>query len=375
MTWRLPLSSAGLQGLLRDLARLALTLGVALAAGWLFRLLRVPAPFMLGAVFGVWIAGALLRPLQPHLGVARWFHIPVVLGLGTMIGAAFSSRLLGHALDWWPTVLAMVIATALATAVGFTYLVRFRGYEPRLALLCSLPGGQAEMILLAKTYTDKDYVVALCHLTRVSLVVGLSPLLLMLVTGFEGVAASYKVQSALPHVWSLDGQTWLSFVLCAGLGYGGARLIRLPMPHLLGPLLLSALGHAFDLIEIPRIREFVILAQLAVGGGIGARLARVPFGELAGYLRDGLVNAALILASYTAIAGLATLAFGLAFMQALLAFLPGGLYEVTLLALIFGFDLAFVSFHHTARILIIFFSLPWLAQRLGGKAEQPVSKV
>lgn len=319
---------------------------------------------MMGSVFGVWMTGAALPPLRPHLGVARWFHVPVVLGLGTMIGAAFTSQLLSQALHWWPTVLAMVLATMVATAIGWTYLVRLRGYDRKLALLCCLPGGQAEIILLAKTYTDKDYVVALCHLTRVSLVVGLSPLLLMLVTGFEGVSASYQVQNSLPHAWNLAPTTWVGLAVCALAGYGLARMMCLPMPHLLGPLFLSALGHALGLIDIPRIREFIIVAQIAVGGGIGARLAKVPFREVAGYLADGLVNAGLVLTSYTAMAGLVTLAFGLSFMEALLAFLPGGLYEVTLLALIFGFDLAFVSFHHTIRILLIFFSLPWLAKRL-----------
>lgn len=258
----------------------------------------------------------------------------------------------------------MIFATAIATAIGWIYLARLRGYDPRLALLCSLPGGQAEIILLAKDYTDKDYVVALCHLTRVSLVVGLAPLLLMAVTGFEGVAASYQVQDALPHIWGLSLSTAAKFVACSLLGYVGGRLLRIPMPHLLGPLFLSALGHAFGVIEIPRIREFIILAQIAVGGGIGARLAQVPFRQVAGHILDGLINAGLLLSSYTLMAACVTLAFGLSFMQALLAFLPGGLYEVTLLALIFGFDLAFVSFHHTVRILLIFFSLPWLARKL-----------
>ena len=44
--------------------------------------------------------------------------------------------------------------------------------------------------------------------------------------------------------------------------------------------------------------------------------------------------------------------------------MPGGLYEVTLLALIFGFDVAFVAFHHTIRVMMIFVALPLLAFRL-----------
>ena len=82
----------------------------------------------------------------------------------------------------------------------------------------------------------------------------------------------------------------------------------------------------------------------------------MPFVKLAGYLGDAVVNALIILSAYGAMAF---------FMQAtgdfvnmLLAFVPGGLYEVTLLALIFGFDVAFVAFHHTIRMMLIFFSLP-----------------
>jgi uncharacterized membrane protein AbrB (regulator of aidB expression) len=45
---------------------------------------------------------------------------------------------------------------------------------------------------------------------------------------------------------------------------------------------------------------------------------------------------------------------------------PGGLYEVTLLALVFGFDVAYVAFHHTVRTMIIFMSLPILVNRLKG---------
>jgi uncharacterized membrane protein AbrB (regulator of aidB expression) len=54
---------------------------------------------------------------------------------------------------------------------------------------------------------------------------------------------------------------------------------------------------------------------------------------------------------------------------------PGGLYEVTLLALIFGFDVAFVAFHHTVRVMLIFLSLPVLAMRLGGDAGTTDDKV
>ena len=46
------------------------------------------------------------------------------------------------------------------------------------------------------------------------------------------------------------------------------------------------------------------------------------------------------------------------FLSIWLAFVPGGLYEATILALIFGYDVAFVAFHHLVRVLFIFVSMP-----------------
>ena len=42
----------------------------------------------------------------------------------------------------------------------------------------------------------------------------------------------------------------------------------------------------------------------------------------------------------------------------------GGLYEVTLLALIFGFDVAFVAFNHITRVVLIFLSMPMVVGNL-----------
>ena len=90
----------------------------------------------------------------------------------------------------------------------------------------------------------------------------------------------------------------------------------------------------------------------------------MPFIKLAGYLGDAVVNALIILAAYGAMAFFIASLTGIDFVNMLLAFVPGGLYEVTLLALIFGFDVAFVAFHHTIRMMLIFFSLPLIVGRV-----------
>ena len=144
----------------------------------------------MGSLFGVWFGGSLVKPLRPHLGVARWFHKPVVLGLGVLIGATFNQAVLAQAGQWWLTLTTMIVTTVIVTVIGYQFLRRARGYEPPLALLCSVPGGQAEAIAMAREMVDRDYVVALFHLVRVVIVFVSTPMLLGLIEGQQAVDRS-----------------------------------------------------------------------------------------------------------------------------------------------------------------------------------------
>ena len=168
----------------------------------------------------------------------------------------------------------------------------------------------------------------------------------------------------MPGLTDLGVVQLAKFAAIAVGGYFAARFLRVPMPHLLGPLLLSAILHILGIVAIPRVTEFVIVAQLVIGGAVGARLAQVAFSELMGYLRDGLINMILILTAYLTATFAMSSIMDISFLAMWLAFVPGGLYEVTLLALIFGFDIAFVAFHHTIRIVMVFISLPFIVTRM-----------
>ncbi len=273
------------------------------------------------------------------------------------MGAMFTPNVASNLFSWWPTVVAMIGATIVATIVGSWFLVRFRQYDRLLSVLCCLPGGQSEVIAMSSELVRKDYVVALSHLMRVSLVFCVAPIWLTFVQGHDAVIASNLAFANLPGLASVSLLDIVWFVSIAVIGYVLARAICLPMPHLLGSLLLSIVLHGLGLIAVPRISEFLILAQIAIGGGIGARLAKVPFRTLSKYMIDSLMSATLVISVYLLIAFGISRFFDIALLHLILSFIPGGFYEVTLLALLFGFDVAFVTIHHVVRILLIFFSL------------------
>ena len=70
--------------ILSDIQNILATASLAFATGFVFRMFGLPAPFLLGALFGIWITGASIAPIRKRLGVPRWLHVPVILGLGTV---------------------------------------------------------------------------------------------------------------------------------------------------------------------------------------------------------------------------------------------------------------------------------------------------
>tara|TARA_B100000085_G_scaffold118152_1_gene107609 strand:+ start:2096 stop:3178 length:1083 start_codon:yes stop_codon:yes gene_type:complete len=351
-------------GVAKDCLKIVVTSAVALTAGLICESVGVPAPYLMGSLFGVWVVGGSLPAVQPYLGIARWFHVPVVMGLSVLIGTSFNPELIAHINGWAATLGVMLVTTAIATIVGMFWLVRIRHYPITEAFLSSVPGGQAEILMIAREHTEKDYVVALFHLVRVVLVFCSTPLLLAVTQGHLAVAQSNFVLHQMPTFLSLPLWVLSMFLMTALAGYLIARLLHMPMPHLLGPLCLSIVLHVTGALDIPRISEFVILAQVAIGGAIGARLAQVQFRELYSYIADAVVSAVIMLVVYAISALFLNALFGLDLLKLWLAFVPGGLYEVTLLALLFGFDVAFVAVHHTIRIVFIILSLPVLIPTL-----------
>ena len=349
-----------MRAFLIDIQNILATAGLALATGLVFRMFGVPAPFLIGSLFGVWIIGAAIPPIRKRLEVPRWLHIPVILGLGTVIGSNFRPDVLAQIGSSAITVFAMFAATIIATLAGLTYLMRVRNYSFIMALLSCIPGGQAEVIMMSRDFIKKDYVVALFHLVRVALVFCSTPLILAFVEGEAAVIRSNDALASMPGITDINMISMLSFLVISIVGFPLAKLIRMPMPHLLGPLMMSSTLHIFGFVEIPRISEFVILAQVVIGASVGARLARVPFCQLAIYLKDAVFNSAIVLCTYGVTAYYIATLTGIDFIKMLLAFVPGGLYEVTLLALIFGFDIAFVAFHHTLRVMMVFLALPFI---------------
>ena len=298
-----------------DLRCLVVTFAIALSSGWVCLQLGIPAPYLMGSLFGVWFGGSLVKPLRPHLGVARWFHKPVVLGLGVLIGATFNQTVLAQAGQWWLTLTTMIVTTVIVTVIGYQFLRRARGYEPPLA-----PVQRSRRPGRGHRHGTGDGRSRLCG-GAVPPCAGGDCLRIHADASRPdrrpaGVDRSNTALLTMPSIFSLPATDIVTFVGLGLFGWFLAKWGRVPMPHLIGPVGISTLFHLMGWAELPRVNEFVILAQLAIGGAVGARLAKVPFRELLGYLRDACAATALILTAYLLATVLVAKATGVGFLTA-----------------------------------------------------------
>src|SRR5262249_19789935 len=154
---------------------------------------------------------------------------------------------------------------------------------------------------------------------------------------------------ALPKLGGSFAQlSLLDAAMLAGCAIAGpplAKLLRLPAPILTGALTLSAILHVAGLTTSHLPPEAIMIAQVGMGTALGCRFryfSRRLMGQVIGIAF--VVGAIMVVA--TVILSLAVhVLTGVPTDQLLLAYAPGGLAEMSLIAISLGMDTAFVSTH------------------------------
>jgi hypothetical protein len=123
-------------------------------------------------------------------------------------------------------------------------------------------------------------------------------------------------------------------------------------------MLLSGAVHLAGLTESRPPAAVVAVAQVVVGAAIGARFAGADLRRLGRVALAAVGLTVLLLAVNVAFAWAVHRVTGLGLVDLILAYAPGGVAEMSLIALALGTDAAFVSTHHVARIILIVAAAP-----------------
>ncbi|QKV19670.1 AbrB family transcriptional regulator [Oricola thermophila] len=346
------------------------TLAIATVGGFLASLAGLPLPWLIGAQIALCIV-ALMRidifgapPQWPR--ASRDLFLPV---LGVMIGTSFSAEVLEGIPQWWPSLLALSAFIVVVHGIVFFIFRRIGGYDNATAFFASFPGGFVEATILGEEAGGNQQVIVIQHFLRISLIVFLVPLIFWAVSGtVVGSAAGVTMGGVTGPARPVD------FAVLAVAGVVGtlvARRLRLPAKDISGAIAASAFVHIMGWADGALPPALIALTQLMIGTALGVGFTGVSRSEI---LRA---------------TGLAFLAFGLVFLGAvgcgyflqdltgtslealILSFAPGGLAEMSLIALSLHLSVPFVTLHHLYRIFFTVAVLPQLYRLIerGGAPE------
>jgi hypothetical protein len=333
-----------------ELPKIALALVIGTAGGAVANWLSLPLAWMIGAMVFTTIASIAGAPVA----MARTFRGIMVTVLGVMLGSAFAPGMAARMLDWWPTITVLTLYCATITGVLMLYFHKVAGHSWTTSYFAGAPGGLNEMIIVGGEMGGDVRTIALVHGMRVLLVVLIVPF------GFT-LIGDYDQAARPPSGDALSSLQWRDVILltlCGVVGALGARAIKLPAAFVTGPMILSAVVHLTGLTASKPPTELIAAAQVVMGAGVGCRFAGVPLRRIGRTLGEA-VGSTTIMLGLTLLFALLLQPVAETTIQAIvLAFAPGGLAEMSLIALALGIDAAFVSTHHIIRIIIVVILAP-----------------
>lgn len=340
-----------LDGLRRvDYAALAMTLALGSAGGAVALALHLPLALLLGSLLvTAVIAAAGWRPFGRAVLLPVKLRSAFVPVIGVSIGGAFTPEVVGQAGAWWPSLLALGLFLPLAHATG--YLVYRMGGLPRLeSFFGSVPGGLIETVQMGEEAGGDVRLMTVLQFLRLILTIIFVPLIFMVLTGGAVGSASGAAMPAATVPLTVQEVAVLLAAGASGLWIG--RLVRLPAAIMTGPILFSAVAHATGLVHGVPPAWLVGVTQVVVGCGLGARFAGADRRMLARAVPLAVANAVLALGiTFVFARGLAPLT-GEPVAAVFLAFAPGGLAEMSLIALSLQMSVVYVTVHHVLRIVL-----------------------
>ncbi|MGH6943765.1 MAG: AbrB family transcriptional regulator, partial [Geminicoccaceae bacterium] len=334
--WRL----SGRRPALRDLL---LAVGISLLGGAVFYYLALPLPWMLGAALFATVAAISGAPVAIPSGLRNL----MLIVLGVLLGSSFTHDVLENAMRWLVSLCGIPVYIIVVTGIVCAALRRFAGYDPVTAYFAGTPGGLVQMTLIGGAMGGDDRTIALTHALRIVIIVFVVAFGFRLLAGYapQKGGASYVPFSA---VAPLD---LLLLTACGVLGAVLGRWLRLPASELLGPMLLSGAIHLAGLTATRPPSVLVAAAQVIVGGAIGCRFAGISLTQILRTMAAALGASAMMLTATLAFSAVLSALAGLPFPALVLAFTPGGLAEMAVIALALGIDTAFVTTHNIGRVL------------------------
>ncbi len=339
---------------------------LAAIGGAVFTLVGVPAGWMSGAIIVVAAAALAGRPMLMPVPVLRFLFVVI----GISLGAVVTPETL-HGIATYPVSVALLIVAMLCLSVGGTvYLRLVHGWDTLSAFLASSPGAMSQVLAAAAELGAELRGVAIAQSVRVVVVAVCFPAAMALL----GLAGEARPRPSNPLNFAIVDE----LAILVAVSTAGALLFhrfRIPGGLLFGALFTSAVLHGSGLIHAAVPPWVANAAMVALGGVIGARFANTPLRLLSSYLGAAFGSIAVLLVIAGLFAAAVISVFALPAADVTIAFAPGSVDAMMLLAIALALDPVYVGAHHVTRIMFVSLLMPvvarWIARKPAHEREQP----
>ena len=335
------------------------TLAVAAGGGIGFTLAGIPGGALSGAMLAVAIAAAAGIAAPVSLGT----RIAAMAVSGLSVGSAASPETVRNIVTYPASILVMALAVYATTAASALMSVWLSRWSRTTAVLAAVPGAMSYVLSLAMTPGLKADVpqIVVVQMGRLLFLVAGVPLLIaesgthLAPLAFTRTDPYWMVAAMLPAT-ALAGWLFHRFKVAGGVMFGS--------------LLVSAALHATGVAPGRVPPPVMITGQILIGAWAGSRFVGFDWELLFRSMKGALaaIGAAMVVALGFAAFGAGVL--HLPFAATLLAYAPGGLEAMTMLAFGLSVDPLFVAAHHFARVIVINFSMPFVMKHWAQTPEK-----
>lgn len=325
---------------------MVIVLVTSLLGAWLFTLLHLPVPWLLGPLFTVLVSQFFLK--QRLYWPAKLRNIGLVI-VGVSIGQTFQLNVFTDA-GWLIVIMLLINIEIVVLSVLLAFLlVKFGQLSLKTALTCTVPGGLAQIVTFAEEEEDIDLaVVTFFHVIRV----------ITIVLGVPFILSGHVIE--IGKEVHLTFTTLISLTLLLLLASGAVLIgkkVKLPVPYFLSPVLLM-IGFQLFSVDTSEVPSFLLyIAQLMIGAYIGQLLKphMLKLGKRVLFLGIGI---AFVLLAFTFGQGwMLSQLMGYTLSTSFLSTAAGGLDQMSLLASSLDADVSTVTVFQIFRLLFVFIIL------------------
>jgi membrane AbrB-like protein len=325
------------------------TLVYALAGAAVLGLAGMPAGWLSGAIVGVSAAALSGRPVFVPPQVGRIVY--VILGIS--LGSSVTPETVATMVTWPLSMLALTIAMIAVTTSVMAYLKYVHGWPTLDALFAAAPGALAQAMALAQDTGANVRAIAMVQTVRLFILAVALPLIF----AAFGVAGLPPPRGGNAPMMQSLAELGVLVIASSGAALLAFRF-NMPGGLIVGAMAASGILHGSGAVHAFLPVPVAIGSFIVMGAMIGTRLGGADIRMLAKLGLVGIGALAVGTTVGTLFAVGVAWALDLRLADVVMAYAPGAIEAMTIIAFALHLDPVFVGVHHLARFTFMSLVLP-----------------